>query len=226
MITYSILKRVIHGLLPLIGDAAISGLENVPSSGPFLLLSNHQSVLDPFIIQALCPRTLHTMAKSTQFAAPIIGPIMPHVLVFPVRRFQTDPQSVRFVLKRLRQGQGVAIYIEGERSWDGRLQSPRRGTVRLALKAGVPIVPCTIEGTYDLWPRWDRAIQRGPIQVTYGELIRLPQVDSRVERDDMVDDAAERIMSAIADPLRTVPARRAEAERRGTRDRGLKDRPS
>lgn len=217
MITYSILKRVIRRLLPLVGEVTINGVDNVPSSGPFLLLSNHQSVLDPFIIQALCPRPLHTMAKSTQFAAPIIGPLMPRVLVFPVRRFQTDPQSVRFVLKRLRQGQGVAIYIEGERTWDGRLQRPRRGTVRLALKAGVPIVPCTINGTYDLWPRWDRHIQRGPIQVNYGEPIRLPQVDSRTERDAIVDDAAERIMSAIAEPLQAHPARRSAAEGREAR---------
>lgn len=217
MITYPVLKRVIRWLLPLLGEVTINGVENVPSSGPFLLLSNHQSILDPFIIQALCPRPLHTMAKSTQFAAPIIGPIMPHVLVFPVRRFQTDAQSVRFVLKRLRQAQGVAIYIEGERTWDGRLQRPRRGTVRLALKAGVPIVPCTIDGTYDLWPRWDRHIQRGPIQVTYGEVIRLPQLDRRSERDAMVDDASHRIMSAIAEPLPSYPARRGAAGDRGAR---------
>src|SRR5690606_38543582 len=69
-------------------------------------------------------------------------------------RFEPDPQAVRLVLRRLREGHGVGLYIEGERSWGGRPQAPRRGTVRLILRAGVPVVPAAIAGSYEAWPRW------------------------------------------------------------------------
>jgi 1-acyl-sn-glycerol-3-phosphate acyltransferase len=198
---YAAFQVFFRRTLPLLGKVTVQGLHNVPRSGPFLVLANHQSVLDPFIVQAYCPRPLHTMAKSTQFGAPIVRGLMTWAFVFPVRRFQTDPQSVRIVLRRLREQQGVAIYIEGERSWNGRIQQPRRGTVRLALKAGVPIIPCTVDGTYDVWPRWDRGVRRAPIRLTIGEPIHLPKLDSRAERDAALEETANTIMDAIQRPL-------------------------
>ena len=129
-----LIPRLVWG--PLAG-LRVEGVENVPPSGPFLLICNHQSNLDPILIQAVCPRAVHAMAKSNQFAAPVVGRIMKRLLSFPVRRYQADPQAVRYALRQLDRGEGVAIYIEGERTWDGTLQPPRLGTVRLALKAGV-----------------------------------------------------------------------------------------
>jgi 1-acyl-sn-glycerol-3-phosphate acyltransferase len=179
------------------GKLETQGLDNIPREGPFLLIANHQSVLDPMLVQSLCPRPMHTMAKSTQFTVPVIGRIMSHCYGYPVRRFEVDPQAVRITLRRLRQGHPVSIYIEGERSWDGRLQKPRPGTVRLALKAGVPIIPAAIAGAYDVWPRWDRAVRSGAICVRYGPVFRLPQLDRRADREAILPETSERIMSAI-----------------------------
>ena len=89
------------------------------------------------------------------------------------------------------------VYIEGERSWDGQLQPPRLGTVRLALKAGVPIVPVRIDGAYEAWPRWDRKIKRHRIRIEFREPFRLPQLDTRAEREAVLMDAADRIMAAL-----------------------------
>lgn len=187
-----------------IGSLDVVGVHNIPRDGGFLLLSNHQSVLDPFFIQGACPRALHPMTKSTQFAGRLFRVIMPHFNAFPVRRYQPDPQAVRIALRRLAAGCAVHIYIEGERTWDGRFQEPRRGTVRLALKAGVPVVPCTIAGSYHVWPRWGRGIRRARVSVTFGEPIFFPACGRRIEREPHVEKAAHRISSAIAKPLEST----------------------
>jgi 1-acyl-sn-glycerol-3-phosphate acyltransferase len=179
------------------GGVDVQGLRNVPASGPCLIICNHQSYLDPILMQAVCPRIIHSMAKSTQFGSRLFRRLLIHCYAFPVRRFEVDPQAVRQVLRRLEQGNAVAIYVEGERSWDGQLQPPRLGTVRLALKAGVPIVPCRISGAYDAWPRWDRKVRRHRIRIEFRNPFRLPQVDRRVNREPMVADAAEQIMAHL-----------------------------
>lgn len=192
----------LHGLArwlwPLLGGFDLSGREHIPASGPFLLISNHQSVLDPFFIQTWIPRVVHPMAKSTQFASPLFAAVMKRCYAFPVRRFQVDPQAVRVALRRLGAGHPVHVYVEGERTWDGSLRQPRPGTVRLALKAGVPILPCAILGAYDVWPRWDRRIRRGRVRVAFGPPFVLPKLDDRTEREAAVPEAGERIMREIS----------------------------
>lgn len=179
------------------GGVEVHGLSNVPASGPCLIVCNHQSYLDPILMQAVCPRIIHSMAKSTQFGSRLFRRLLTQLYAFPVRRFEIDPQAVRQVLRRLQQGNAVAIYIEGERSWDGQLQPPRLGTVRLALKAGVPIVPCRISGAYEAWPRWDRKVKRQRIRIEFRGPFQLPQVDGRVKREPLVADAAQQIMDRL-----------------------------
>ena len=93
------------------------------------------------------------------------------------------------------------IYVEGERTWDGRLQPPRLGTIRLLLKAGVPIIPVRIDGAYEAWPRWDRKVKPGPVTIRFGEPIRFPKLDSRVAREPSVPEARDRIVAALSGPL-------------------------
>ncbi len=185
-----------------LGTLEVNGLENIPPTDPFLLFANHQSIMDPIMIEAVCPRPIHAMAKSTQFASPFMSWLMRRLKAFPVRRYQIDPQAVRLALRRLDQGEVVGIYVEGERSWDARLQPPRRGTIRLALHAGVPIVPCTITGSYNVWPRWDRRLRLEPIRIDFGAPFRLPLIRERAARDAAVDEAAATVMGALERQLR------------------------
>lgn len=196
---YRFAQRLVRTLWPLIGRVRTDGLHHVPDHGPFILTANHQSYLDPILLQAVIRRPIHTMSKSTQFSDPITGPIVKALKGFPVRRFQVDPQAVRLALRILAQGEGVGIYIEGERTWDGRLQPPRLGTIRLLLKAGVPVIPCGISGTYDIWPRWDRRLRRGTVRIRVGPPIRFPKLDRREERDAAMPAARDSIMGALAD---------------------------
>lgn len=195
---YRLAQTLVRTLWPLVGRLDVDGLEHVPDEGPFLLIANHQSYLDPILLQAVVRRPIHTMAKSTEFSNPITAPILKKLKSFPVRRFEIDPQAIRITLRHLAAGRGVGIYIEGERSWDGRLQPPRLGTVRLGLKAGVPVVPCGISGAYESWPRWSK-LRRGRVRIRLGRPLRFPQLDTRAEREAALDDAREAIMGTIAE---------------------------
>jgi len=198
---YRFCQYLVRTVAPLFGGLEVRGKENVPTSGPFFLLANHQSTLDPVLIQTACPRPIHTMAKSTQFTNKPLAQIMFLLHSYPVRRYQVDPQAVRYTLRIIERGEPVGIYIEGERTWDGRLQEPRPGTARLILKAGAPVVPCTIDGSFDAWPRWDSKPQRGRVTVTFGKPLHFPKIDQKRERERALPETLDTIMRAIASPL-------------------------
>jgi len=189
-----LLTPVVHAVMRL----EVVGRENIPKSGPFIMVGNHQSFLDPIVVQVLCKPPLHTLAKSTQFTGRVMGWVMPRVCAIPTRRYRIEPQAVRVVLRRLANGDAVGVYPEGERSWDGQLQPFRRGTIRLLLKAGVPIVPCGIAGTYDVWPRWSKNIRRRRVRVEFGEPIRWPAMNERRDRDAFLEEATETLRAALA----------------------------
>lgn len=191
------LGLVVRALARMGARVRIEGLANIPSEGPFLLLSNHQSAVDPVFIQAWAGREIHAMTKSSQFRHPAFRWLLPRLHAFPTRRYRIDPQAVRVALRRLEEGKGVSIYAEGERTWDGRVQRFRQGTVRLALRAGVPIVPCGISGAYDVWPRWAPRPRRAEVIVRYGAPIRWDAHRDREERERALPEAARTLEASV-----------------------------
>jgi 1-acyl-sn-glycerol-3-phosphate acyltransferase len=190
MTWYGFFRMVAGLLLRGITRTEVVGRERVPRDGPFILVANHQSILDPIIVQVHCPRPLHTLTKSTQFNKRPFGWLLPRINALPTRRYRVDSQVVRMMLSRLAAGHGVGVYPEGERSWDARLQPFRRGTIRVLLKAGVPVVPCGVVGSYDVWPRWSRRPRRHRVRLEFGEPIRWPGMDDRAAREAFLPEAA------------------------------------
>lgn len=197
MTLYTFLRGVARGMARLTLRIDVSGLENVPTTGPVLLVANHQSILDPILVQGFFPRPANAMTKSTQFASPLFRWLLPRIKSFPTRRFRIDPQTVRVALRYLEKGEVVAIYPEGERSWDGALQPFRRGTMRLILKAGVPVIPCGITGSYDVWPRWSRRPRPGRVDIRFGPPLHFGRHDSREAREALLDESTKVLEEAI-----------------------------
>ena len=196
---YAFFRALGKLLVLLVTRTEASGVEHVPRAGPFFLVANHQSVLDPILVQTACPRPLHTFTKSTQFSGRFFRWLLIKVKAIPTRRYRIDPQVVRVALRRLAEGKGVGIYPEGERSWDGELQPFRQGTIRLLLKAGVPVVPCGIDGSYDVWPRWSRILRRRRVRVTFGPPLRWPAMEDRASREAALPAASQRLRDALVD---------------------------
>lgn len=175
----------------------VEGAHHLPAEGPFILVANHQSVLDPIVVQGFCTRPMHTLTKSSQFATPPFGWFLPRILALPARRYRVDPQVVRAMLRRLSQGEVVGIYPEGERTWDGELQPMRRGTVRVLLRAGVPVVPCGVSGAFQVWPRWGRGPRKGRVVLRFGEPLHFGVHLTRPRREAALPGAMERLSTAF-----------------------------
>ena len=198
IVWYPLAQRIARwGLAPLV-RTRFEGIDNLPAAGPCLLVPNHQSILDPLVLQMGLSRQVDSMTKSTQFSGLFFRWFLPRIHAFPVRRYRTDPQSVRVALRRLGEGRAVCVYPEGERSWDGRLQPLRRGTLRLILRAGVPVVPIGIDGTFRTWPRWARRPRRGfTAHVRIGKPIHFRAYLNRQEREAALPEAERVLRQAL-----------------------------
>lgn len=154
----------------------VTGLENVPGTGGFIVASNHLSFLDSVILQALMPRMVHFFAKSEYFIQPgLKGRVMKgffeSVGSIPVQRDQqaASVAALDQLVGLVEAGSGVGIYPEGTRSRDGRLYRGRTGVGWLALATGMPVVPVGLRGTERLQPPGTNRVIPHHFSLTVGE---------------------------------------------------------
>ena len=185
-----------------LGGARIVGVERVPRSGPFLLVANHCSQLDPPLLGWATgyqvDRIVHFMAKEEMRHWPVIGWLADRSGVFFVRRGEGDRAAQRLALELLGAGKPVGVFPEGTRSRDGRMREGKAGVTLLAMRAGVPILPVGIAGTHRLFagPRW--VPHRSRVTFRIGEPFRLVhQPTGRLDREALAA-GTERIMAEIA----------------------------
>ncbi len=122
------------------------GREHIPAGG-VILASNHRSFLDPFAIGCSVRPPIFFMAKREMFRNPLLGWILNCLGAFPVRRGESDEESMATALALLERGHAVVIFPEGTRIRTGSLQRPKRGVGRLALESGRPVVPIAVTGS-------------------------------------------------------------------------------
>jgi 1-acyl-sn-glycerol-3-phosphate acyltransferase len=136
-------------------------------------MSNHISNLDPPITLPLIPKRSSVMVKKELFKVPILGPIMRIGSLVPVDRKNRDAgiTAVRDALKAIEQGLNMTIYVEGKRSFDGRLLPFKKGPFYLAEECKVPVVPITISGTEVVMPKARFAIRPGTVTVEFHDPI-------------------------------------------------------
>lgn len=185
----------------LLWGARIEGIEHVPRTGPFIIVANHASNLDPLLLGWAgghqVGRVVHFMAKIEMRSWPVIGWLATQSGVYFVRRGERDRAAQRFSLEALAAGKPIAMFPEGTRSRDGRLTSGKPGAAFLAMRSGAPILPVGISGTQRIFPGRSRWPRPSRIVIRYGEPFTLDRVASgRLDRDAL-DAGTERIMSAI-----------------------------
>ena len=149
------------------GGLRAGGRSNMPGRGGALLVSNHLSYLDVFVLGVAVPRPLNYVARSTLFV-PVLGPLIRSVGGFPIQRDGMGASGLKETLRRIRNGGVVILFPEGTRTPDGRLAELKPGIAALAAKARVPVVPVAIAGTFEAWPRGRRLPRPHPIRVEIG----------------------------------------------------------
>ena len=148
------------------------GAENVPRSGPVILAPNHFSQWDHFFAAVYLHRKVRFMAKSQLFTNPVIKYIFWHGGAFPVRRGYHDEEAFKTAFTILDQGGMVLVYAEGGRSRSRNLGDPKPGIGRIALEAGVPVVPVAIHGSAGV-RSWKR-LRFPKVTVQFGEPLNFP----------------------------------------------------
>jgi 1-acyl-sn-glycerol-3-phosphate acyltransferase len=153
-----------------------AGRELVPATGGGLVLSNHQSNLDPVIIGLACDRRLNYVARQTLFRFPPLRWLINSLDAIPIDRDGTGLGGLKETLKRLKRGEMVLLFPEGTRTPDGQVQAMKPGFCAIARRAAVPLVPVALDGAYDAWPRQRAFPRRAVIHVQYGTPITLREI--------------------------------------------------
>ena len=177
------------------------GRNNLEPGRNYIFMSNHVSNLDPPIqiprIQARCS----VLVKKELFRIPILGTGMHMAQLVPVDRSNREAaiESVREGVAVLRQGLHMFIYPEGTRSADGKLLPFKKGPFHLAMESGVPVLPITILGTYEAWPKHRFALKPGVVTIVYH-----PAIDPNdyADRDQLMTAVRHSIASALPEHRR------------------------
>lgn len=164
----------------------VYGRENVPEEGAFILASNHQSFLDPVFCGVGLKRHLSFVARDSLFRFKPFTWLIRSLNAMPIGRGRPDVSAIKAIITRLRQGEGVCLYPEATRTYDGRIVPFKPGFGLLCRRAKAAVVPTLIDGAFECWPRHRRIFSPGPVTVCYGKA--LPPEQTRAMTNEQLAD--------------------------------------
>ena len=190
---YWLVRVVLQPLLHAYFRLGRQGRRHIPRSGPVILAANHRSFLDPFVIACCTPRPVYFVAKRELFDKRWQGWILNALGAFPIRRGESDGESMRTAREILDRGDIVVIFPEGTRIRTGSLARPKRGVGRLALESGAPVVPVAVHGSERARDGWK--IKPVKVEVRCGSPLTFPRVERPSPR--LAAEVTERIWPCV-----------------------------
>jgi 1-acyl-sn-glycerol-3-phosphate acyltransferase len=177
--------------------ARAEGLENIPA-GTCLFVANHASNTDPPAIVGVIPRRVALLLKKSLLSIPIIGPAFRMGDFVPIDRENAEDalSSISLAVQRAKTGLSFLAFPEGTRSRDGRLQPFKQGVFRMAIQAGIPLVPVACAGAHRILPRDKFGIKPGQMVVRF-----CPPIETAAYQPAQKSELARRVHSAIAAAL-------------------------
>ena len=174
----------------------IAGRERLDPSRTYVFMSNHASMLDPPLLLPLIPGRTSVIVKRELFNYPILGKAMRMASLVPVDRGDRDAgiAAVRTAAEVVKQGIHMTIFVEGSRSFDGKLLPFKKGPFYLAEECQAPVVPVTISGTHTVMPKKRLSINPGLVTVTFHPPIEPSEFGTR-------ESLMERVRAAIRSAL-------------------------
>jgi 1-acyl-sn-glycerol-3-phosphate acyltransferase len=157
------------------------GLERLDPARTYIFMSNHVSNIDPPLMLPLIPRRTSVMARKSLFSYPLLGKAMRLGSLVPVDRENRKAgiTAVRAATDVIRKGINMTIYIEGGRSFDGKLLPFKKGPFYLAEECQVPVVPVTVSGTHYVMPKGRFQMKPGVVKIIFHEPIEPKHFGSR-----------------------------------------------
>ena len=161
----------------------VYGRDNIPVKGPFVLVCNHQSYLDPIFCGAPLKRHLSFIARDSLFTNRIFGWMISSVNTIPVKQGKPDLSAMRKVINVLKEGKGVCLFPEGTRTSDGKIAPLKSGFGLLCRRGESAIVPAVIDGAFECWPRNKKIFSPGQIVVCYGKAISAKRIKKMGDKE-------------------------------------------
>ena len=179
----------------------VRGRENLTPGQNYIFMSNHVSNLDPPVLIPSVPGRCSVLVKKELFRVPILGTGMRQADLVPVDRSDRESaiESVHAASEVMKKGLHMIIYPEGTRSTDGRLRRFKKGPFHLACESGVPVVPVTILGTFESWPKTRFALRPGTATLIFHAPINPKQY---ADREELMRDVREEIASSLPEERR------------------------
>ncbi len=183
------------------------GLEQLEGGKPYVFASNHASLVDIWLLQAVLPHSFRFVAKAELLKIPVFGRAMRSAGNISIDRRKAKSALAVYgdAAEKIRSGLSAVVFVEGTRSPDGDLQPFKRGGFQLAIQAGVPVVPVYLSGTNRVLPSGSMKLRPGPVVAALGRPIEtggLAPAD-REELSDRVREAMELLRDRF-DPARTL----------------------
>lgn len=194
--------KIFHGI-------KFYGTENMPESGPVLLVSNHVSYYDPIVIGIGQKRWVRFMTLEDYFHVPVLRTIIKLCGAFPVNQYKVDKRTFVEAIDTLKRGDVLGIFPEGGRSPDGQVHEAKPGLTLIAVRAKATIVPVTIIGAFEAWPRTRMFPIPRRICIHYHKPIMLDWDECQRRKGDheFYNRIANQIMDRIKDGLVTKQKR-------------------
>ncbi len=160
------------------------GQQHLDFDGGGMLLSTHQSMLDPVLIGLVPNRRLNYLARKTLFKNSLFGFLIGLLDAIEIDRERSGLAGLREMLKRLQRGELVLMFPEGTRTSDGNLAPLKPGFIPVARRSQVPLMPIAIVGAYDCLPKGTKLPMRRPIAVVFGapipSSVYMPMTDAEI----------------------------------------------
>jgi len=193
---YHITSFTAYLILKIFFSLKVTGLENIPLKGPFIIACNHASYLDPIIIGSLRRRRASFVAKEELFKNKFFAWYLNKLNVFPLKRYSSDSRTLRGAVRRLKKGGGFVIFPEGTRSDDGSIREGKIGVSVLSFITKACVIPCYVGGSYQVWPSNSRFLHRGKLTIIFGQPLQPPLVRKDTKKLDYYE-FAQKVMSQI-----------------------------
>ncbi|MFH9413817.1 lysophospholipid acyltransferase family protein [Streptomyces rochei] len=202
---YYVLKYVLLGpLLRVLFRPRIEGLDHVPASGAAIVAGNHLSFSDHFLMPAVLRRRITFLAKAEYFTGPGLKGRLTAFFFRSAGQIPVDRTGKEAGQAAIREGLGVlgrdellGIYPEGTRSHDGRLYKGKVGVAVMALRAGVPVVPCAMIGTFEAQPPGRTIPRLHPVVIRFGEPLDFSRYAGMEGEKAVLRAVTDEIMYAI-----------------------------
>ena len=177
-------------------DLKVYGRDNVPAEGGALMISNHQSFLDPAVLGVQLRRPMSYLAKSELWNNRLFGWLITNLNAFPVRQGAGDVGAIKETISRLQEGHLLNIYPEGSRTEDGELLPIQAGVALVIRKAKVPVIPAVIDGSFGAWPKGRPLPQRYPVRILIGKPMMLHELKPK-EMVEVIDRTFREMLAEL-----------------------------